>query len=75
MSSFVKDKSWSVRLIDGYILGNHVKGKSCGTCESVSKLVANNFANPNMVLYGCDGHKCKHTLIRVNFHSGKVSTN
>ncbi len=72
MLSFVKDKSWSVRLVDGYILGNQVRGKNCGNCESISKLVANNFGNPNMVLYGCNGHKCKHKLIRLNFYSGNL---
>jgi hypothetical protein len=68
----IKEKSWSVRLVDGYILDNQVRGKNCGNCESVSKIVANNFSNPNLVLYGCNGHKCKHKLIRLKFYSGNL---
>lgn len=67
--SVFKEKSWSVRLVDGYILGNQVKGTHCDNCEGMSKLVANNFSNPNMVLFGCNGHKCKHRLIRLYFCS------
>jgi len=73
MLSLLKEKSWSIRLIDGYISGNQVRSKSCGNCESVSRLVANNYGDPNMVLYGCTGHKCKNKLIRLKFYSGNLS--
>jgi len=69
MLSIFKEKSWSVRLVDGYILGNQVRGMHCDNCDGISKLVANNFGNPNMVLFGCNGHKCKHRLIRLYFYS------
>jgi hypothetical protein len=72
MLGLLNEKSWSIRLIDGYISGNQVKSKSCGNCESVSRLVANNFSDPNMVLYGCTGHKCKNKLIRLKFYSGSL---
>ncbi len=63
---FVKEKSWSVRLVDGYVLNGQVRADQCAGCEATTKLVAGNNGDPDLVLFGCNGHKCKHTLIRVD---------
>jgi hypothetical protein len=65
----VKEKSWSVRLVDGYVQNNQITSEQCKGCDCVTKLVVGNNGDNNLVLYGCDGHKCKHTLIRMNFGS------
>ena len=67
--SFVKVKSWSVKVVDGYILNDQVRSAQCRGCDSATKLVVGNNDDPNLILYGCGGHKCKHTLIRMNFGS------
>lgn len=72
MLSIFKEKSWSVRLVDGYVLGDQVRGMQCDSCDGISKLVANNYGNPNMVLFGCNGRKCKHRLIRLCFYSEDI---
>jgi hypothetical protein len=63
--SLIKEKSWSVKLENGYVLGSQVKANRCKGCESTAKLVAGNNDNPDLLLYGCHGHRCKHVLIRV----------
>jgi hypothetical protein len=67
--SFVKVKSWSVKVVDGYILNDQVRSAQCKGCDSAAKLVVGNNDDPNLILYGCGGHKCKHTLIRMDFGS------
>jgi len=67
--SFVKVKSWSVKVVDGYILNDQVRSAQCKGCDSATKLVVGNNDDPNLILYGCGDHKCKHTLIRMNFSS------
>jgi len=64
-----KEKSWSVRLSDGHVLNNQVRTENCGDCESRSYLVARNYSDPNVVLFGCNGHRCKHKLIRLRVNS------
>ena len=64
---FVKDKSWSVRLVNGYVTNNQIRSDHCRGCENITKLVAGNNGNNDLVLYGCGGHKCRHTLIRMKF--------
>jgi predicted nucleic acid-binding Zn ribbon protein len=61
----MKEKSWSVRLVSGSILDNKVKTYQCKDCQSTAKLVLVNKDDPNLLLYGCNGNKCKHALIRV----------
>jgi hypothetical protein len=65
----VKEKSWSVRLINGYVQNDQITSDQCKGCDSSTQLVVANNGNPNLVLYGCGGHKCKHRLIRMNFSS------
>jgi hypothetical protein len=65
----VKEKSWSVRLVDGYVQNCQITSEQCKGCDCVTKLVVANNHDHNLVLYGCDGHKCKHTLIRMKFGS------
>ncbi len=67
--SFYKVKSWSVKVVDGYILNDQVRSAQCKGCDSATKLVVGNNDDPNLILYGCGGHKCKHTLIRMDFGS------
>ncbi len=65
----VKEKSWSVKLIKGYILNNQVRNNYCGTCKSTSRPVAGNYNDPNIVLFGCNDRKCKHILMRMKIGS------
>jgi hypothetical protein len=67
LSGFFRDKSWTVRLVNGYVLDNRVRSEHCRDCDSIAKLVVSNNSNPDLLLYGCNGHKCKHNLIRIKF--------
>ena len=60
-----QEKSWSVKLVNGYVLNGQVKGEKCRDCESTPKLVAGNNSDPDLLLYGCYGHRCRHFLIRT----------
>ncbi len=62
-----KEKSWSVRLVHGYVQNNQVRSDRCRGCESSTKLIVANNGEPDSQLYGCYGHKCKHILIRIKF--------
>jgi hypothetical protein len=65
--SLFKEKSWSVKLVNGYVLDSQVKAERCRGCESTAKPVTGNNSDKDMMLYGCNGHKCRHMLIRMNF--------
>ena len=60
-------KSWSVNLVEGYVLNNLVRSDHCKGCESTTHLIVNNNGNPDIQLYGCNAQKCKHVLIRMKF--------
>ncbi len=66
MYSFSREKSWSVRLTNGYVLDGQVKSARCRGCERKPKLLIGNDNNPDLVLFGCEGSRCRHTLIRMN---------
>jgi hypothetical protein len=68
MLSSVKEKSWSVLLIKGYVLDDQVRAERCENCKSTSEVLTTNFSNPNLLLYGCKDSKCKHRLLRLNFN-------
>ena len=63
----VKEKSWSSRIVEGYFFNGKVRAEQCEGCTSSCDLVTFGCGNPNSLLYGCNGHKCKHVLIRVKF--------
>jgi hypothetical protein len=67
--SLIKEKSWSVKLVSGYVLNSQVKTDRCKGCNSIPKMVVGYNGDPDLFLYGCNGHKCKHTLIRLKFAS------
>jgi hypothetical protein len=69
MLSFLKEKSWSIRLANGFVLNGNVKSDRCLGCDNSPRLLLGNCSDPNLLLYGCTGHKCKHTLIRVRVGS------
>jgi hypothetical protein len=64
-----KEKSWSVRLVDGFITDNRVRSQECENCDATSQIVAINRADPNLALYGCSNRKCKHILMRMKISS------
>jgi hypothetical protein len=68
-----KEKSWSLKVIDGHVANNRVRAEQCVDCKSNCELVSYNRNNPNLVLYGCKGHKCKHTVIRLKFAPQQVA--
>ena len=71
MEGLFKEKSWSVKLVDGFVSGSHVKATLCTGCPGASSLVVLKCGNPNMVLYGCEGSKCRHRLIKVQFRNAQ----
>lgn len=64
--NLAKEKSWSVKLVDGYVLGSQVRAERCRGCQATAKLVAGNDSDKNLVLFGCNSQKCRHMLIRMN---------
>ena len=73
-----KEKSWSVKVIDGYSSDDigSIKTSRCGDCMSKPVLIAVNPSNPRLVLLGCQDCKCLHKVIRYEtWHSlGKSSS-
>ena len=65
--SLIKEKSWSVKIVNGYVLNNQVRSDLCKDCAATPTLVVGNYGDPDLLLYGCNGHKCKHVLIRMKF--------
>jgi len=62
----VKEKSWSVRLVEGYVLNDQVRADRCLNCKSIAEALATSPNNPNLLLYGCKDSKCKHRLLRLD---------
>ncbi|MCW4019314.1 MAG: hypothetical protein NWF00_11660 [Candidatus Bathyarchaeota archaeon] len=65
--SLTKPKSWSVNLVNGYLLNGEVRADHCKGCDGKTKLLIGNNGDPDLFLYGCNTHKCKHVLIRLKF--------
>jgi hypothetical protein len=65
-----KEKSWSVRIVEGQLLDGKVRAKQCSQCKHSGNLVAIGRGNSNSTLYGCAENKCRHVLIYVKFGSG-----
>lgn len=63
----IKEKSWSVFLVKGYVYKDQVRAKRCENCKSTTKALTTNHHNPNLLLYGCRDSKCKHHLLRLDF--------
>jgi len=61
----IKEKSWSVRIVEGELLDGKVRAKQCSQCKHSSDLVVIGHGNSNSILYGCTGNKCRHVLIHV----------
>jgi len=66
----IKEKSWSVRLIEGYVLNDQVRAQRCENCRSTTEILVANYGNPNLLLYGCKESKCKHRMLRLDFEAG-----
>ena len=60
-------KTWSVRLIKGYVLNDQVKATQCANCKSTAYALAVNFSNPNLFLFACRDAKCRHRMLRFDF--------
>ena len=60
-------KSYSVRVLKGFVSENPgvVKSKRCLRCPNKPGLVAVNFGDPGVRLYGCNREKCKDILIKI----------
>jgi hypothetical protein len=71
MEGLLREKSWSVKLIEGNISQNKVRGNHCEGCLNNCDLMVNNYTNPNLVLFGCRARKCQHKLIRLSFGAEK----
>ena len=68
----VKEKSWKVLLMKGYVSNDQVKAEQCENCKSISQALTTNFSNPNLFLYGCKDSKCRHRLLRLNFDLDEI---
>jgi hypothetical protein len=66
----LKEKSWSVLLIRGYVTNNQVRAERCENCKSTTEVLTLNQGNPNLMLYGCKDSKCKHRMLRLDFDDG-----
>jgi hypothetical protein len=66
----IKEKSWSVRLIEGYVLNDQVRAQRCENCRCTTEILVANYGNPNLLLYGCKESKCKHRMLRLDFEAG-----
>ena len=66
----IKEKSWSVRIVEGQLLDGKVRATQCSECKHSCELVTVGCGNSNSILYGCSGNKCRHVLIHVEFGSG-----
>ncbi len=67
MEGLLKEKSWSVKLVTGFVYADQVRSKQCLGCNSNSTFVVYSYSNPDLVLFGCDASKCQHKLIRLHF--------
>ncbi|MGE5554752.1 MAG: hypothetical protein ACM3UY_00605 [Methanocella sp.] len=65
----IKEKSWSVRLVKGYVLNDQVRALRCENCKSTTEILTTNHNNPNILLYGCKDSKCKHRMLRLDFNT------
>ena len=66
----IREKSWSVLLIKGYVMNDQVRAERCENCKSTTEVLTSNQGNPNLLLYGCKDLKCKHRMLRLNFEDG-----
>jgi hypothetical protein len=69
MFNSIKEKSWSVLLVKGYVLNDQVRAERCEDCKSTTEVLIKNYNNPNLLLYGCRDSKCKHRLLRLDFNA------
>ncbi len=74
MFQSVKEKSWSVRLLNGYVVDDEVRSDKCENCKSKTEILVSNYTNPNLLLYGCKDNKCKHRFLRIDL-SKELPTN
>jgi hypothetical protein len=70
----IKSRSMSVFLVKGIILNDKVKSNRCENCNAASEVLAVNFANPNLLLYGCMDKKCKQKILKLNFDDPQLKT-
>ncbi|MCL5876761.1 MAG: hypothetical protein M1540_03005 [Candidatus Bathyarchaeota archaeon] len=66
MLSNVKEKSWSVFLVNGYMANDQVRALRCENCKATTEVLVANHHNPNLLLYGCKASKCRHRLLRLD---------
>jgi hypothetical protein len=66
---YIKEKSWSSRVIEGYIFQGKVRAQQCAECKSSCELVTLGVGDSNSILCGCAKDKCKHILIHMKFPS------
>jgi hypothetical protein len=62
-----QEKAHSVKLLKGWVSKNpgSVRAKGCGHCQEMPQLIAINYANPRLALFGCHKADCQNKLIRV----------
>ncbi len=65
----LKEKSWSVLLIKGFVCNDQVRAARCENCKSTTEVLTANHHNPNLLLCGCKESKCKHRMLRLDFDS------
>jgi hypothetical protein len=71
MEGLFREKSWSVKLVEGFISENQVRAELCTGCEGTCDLIVRHRGNPNLVLFGCERSKCQHRLIRLQFRAAE----
>ncbi|MGA3111846.1 MAG: hypothetical protein ABSE15_07425 [Candidatus Bathyarchaeia archaeon] len=69
MLTSLREKPWSVLLLQGCVLNDQVRAPQCANCKSNAHPLTVNYGNPNLYLYGCQDTKCKHRLLRFDFNA------
>lgn len=69
----IKEKSWSVLLVKGYVHNDEVRAIRCENCKSTTEVLVANHHNPNLLLYGCKDAKCRHRMVRLDFDRQNTS--
>lgn len=61
------EKSWVVRLTEGFLAGDQVRSLQCNGCGLKTVPILANNADGGLFLFGCPNRKCRHMLIRFKF--------
>jgi hypothetical protein len=65
---YIKEKSWSSRVIEGHIFKGKVRAEQCAECKSSCELVTLGIGDSNSILCGCTKDNANTYSYTRNFH-------